>query len=427
MFNRLVAGIAALVHALCLHLSLGKVTPFIPLAEGGHYNLEVWEVDWPVKWRARYDFTEFVEHFSDEFKSKRPQVTLDVKFRLIPLHEFETEVLKGLASGNLPDVLAGPWVDLLLICGATVPLQAFVLPQENPLFNKGALAAVTVGNSLHAIPRWVDPRCAAVNWELLAQLGLDADSVFRSGWSIQEFRSLGKLALINLDDPATVMDLVWASGIEPRQLLTSADVLVELLQEVSQIASNSRGQSLLEQFWTGKAAAIAPVGRGFIRHALERASLCQAGELNASVVRYRLVPLPSIGQAKGSALVIPGRLDAVAVSATRNQTPQTLRLACEFAVAYAQASAWVASEVKALPASARDLPWWHLTSGLDEDHWRFFMDCWNHLRVESAPADATPQTLEVLSGLKGSEAKALLMGEISPAQCVERLLGPWYP
>lgn len=416
--RKLLAALLALVQL---------IFPYTPLTEGATYTLRVWEVDWPVRWRGRYEFTEFTQNFVDQFKSRYPRLAVQVDFRLVPLYEFETTLLRSLAQGNLPDVIAGPWSEVLLISGATVPLQRFVPPWERALFNPAAAKAVSAWGVIHAVPRWVDVRCAVVNPELLAAHGLSVEAISRFGWSLEQFAALGNAALLDTSDSGTLLDLVWASGMVLSGSVPPVTALEQLFQVVSGIAPKSLGTGFLQRFWDGNAAVIVPVGRGFVKHALERSSLAKEGGLQRTALKWRLVPLPVLPHDPGSPAVVPGRLDAVAVVSTGGKSPDQLRLACEFAVEYARATAWIASEIKALPATAADLPAWHLMTGLDEEQWRFFMECWHNLSIESAPANATPQFLGIVSGLKGPDALALLRGELSPRQCVERLFWPWYP
>lgn len=53
--RKLLAGLLTLVQL---------IFPYTPLTEGATYTLRVWEVDWPVRWRGRYEFTEFIDRKS---------------------------------------------------------------------------------------------------------------------------------------------------------------------------------------------------------------------------------------------------------------------------------------------------------------------------------------------------------------------------
>ncbi|HHV78221.1 MAG TPA: hypothetical protein GXX40_01165 [Firmicutes bacterium] len=391
------------------------VNPWIPIPRDRKYELSIWDVDWPIKWQGRYDYEEFLENFIERFKLRYPEINIEVKSNLFPLDQYTKTVEEAHGRGELPTVLAGPWVDSLLNAGCLVPLDPFLSRIDRSLLNEAAKAAVSKEEQLCALPCWLDIRCAVANPALLSQRGLDVDTVAFHGWTPKEFKYIADLAVLDKGNVESVVDLAWTS-MQGAEELTANLELVETL-------SKNRFKGFLDPFWQGEAAVILPVGRGFLRHAIERSGIMEAKEVSG--VEYRLVPLPA--PTAGSP-VYPARLDAVCVPGLIDGGDlPLLRLACELAVELARARSWIASELKGVPASIADVPGWRLRSGIDEVNCQFLLRSLENLRIEATTPSTLPVQKRLLDALRGELGLSLLQGGITAAQCVETLKSAWYP
>jgi len=294
---------------------------------------------------------EFWSQIIKGFRSVYPNT--EIVLQAVSAAELEREMQDALARGRPPHVLVASSEWFRLWSKLQLPIDRFLPEEERARYVPGALAKVTVGESLMAWPSQVQPRVWAASRRHLDKLSGDLPEALRQWregglWSgddlqgardrILKLKGAGQNQLAHqLGNSGTLLDLALvASGglLGPKgELLLNEELLsgiIDLWQALQdeKIMELVQG-TLLTDFLSGKRLAVGPVGL-WIWTLKEEAAI---RGYKALAVPQDIILIPPPGSS-GELGTLSGTTVDVAVFAQRPfQGPAQARLSMELAKA----------------------------------------------------------------------------------------------
>lgn len=301
-------------HPLRIHYELKgiKVHPMVQFDEDAAVDLELWDVQWPIFWNEYFQYEEFLAYLIEGFTEIHGNVRVHVT--LLHFQDYERAIKTALSQGDIPDVYIGPAFPELLTSSCVIPVDAFLTPENQALYDDRSLATLTSDKGLIGFPRTIGVYGWLADEKALKSAGLSPESILSQGWTWEDFllfaetvknKGLCPLAVDNFRGGARVLEqLVEQTGADPRAASEEGNVVaLEFLSKLKEGAyfPNPPGQmykKMVPGFWKGEIACIGPCGPGIIRHLLERSEHPQNQVSPAAVNREGnpnpcLLPVPS--------------------------------------------------------------------------------------------------------------------------------------
>ena len=323
------------------------VQPWTPLEPERKYVIEYWDIKWPVFRKDFLDYEGYLDYVVQGFMALYPNVRVET--RLFDLSLDADWLLQAASTGDLPDVVCAPFESWIAERGLLVDLSPFLGLYPPGSFVSACVEANTYQGRFWAFPRWLEPDFMVANRRLLGQVGIDAESICKHGWTWDDFAATAQ----SLRIPNVTPLILNTSGVRPlekvvcslsgRALLLDGELgwteydlarTVELLNTLSraQIISSPPAKlenAMLEHFWSERAAIIGPVSSGLLRHIRERQEsliILPESEKKARDIEVALLPIPA-----DSPEHIRFQAGMLSLMVFRSDEPAQMRAAAEFA------------------------------------------------------------------------------------------------